>query len=78
MQVVATATLAAYVGAGGLGRFIADGFGLQDTPMILSGAILVALLALVTEIGLGRLEVGLTPGRRRGSPTPGGAAQVRG
>ena len=46
--------------------------------MILSGAILVALLALVTEIGLGRLEVGLTPGRRRGSPTPGGAAQVRG
>jgi osmoprotectant transport system permease protein len=78
VQVVATATLAAYVGAGGLGRFIADGFGLQDTPMILSGAILVALLALVTEIGLGRLEVGLTPGRRRGSPTPGGAAQVRG
>jgi len=78
VQVVATATLAAYVGAGGLGRFIADGFGLQDTPMILSGAILVALLALVTEIGLGRLEVGLTPGRRRGSPTPGDAAQVRG
>jgi len=78
VQVVATATLAAYVGAGGLGRFIADGFGLQDTPMILSGAILVALLALVTEIGLGRLEVGLTPGRRRGSPPPGDAGQVRG
>ncbi len=81
VQVVATATLAAYIGAGGLGRFIADGFGLQDQPMILSGAILVALLALVTEIGLGRLEARLTPGRRRGAPTPApgpAPAQVRG
>ena len=78
VQVVATATLAAYIGAGGLGRFIADGFGLQDRPMILAGAILVALLALVTEIGLGRLESRLTPGRRRG-PVPGPApAQITG
>ena len=78
VQVVATATLAAYIGAGGLGRFIADGFGLQDRPMILAGAILVALLALVTEIGLGRLEARLTPGQRRG-PVPGPApAQIRG
>ena len=78
VQVVATATLAAYIGAGGLGRFIADGFGLQDRPMILSGAILVALLALVTEIGLGRVEARLTPGQRRG-PVPGpAAAQIRG
>lgn len=77
VQVVATATLAAYIGAGGLGRFIADGFGLQDRPMILSGAILVALLALVTEIGLGRLESRLTPGRRRAAPGP-APAQIRG
>ncbi|MEP6463411.1 MAG: ABC transporter permease [Frankiaceae bacterium] len=78
VQVVATATLAAYIGAGGLGRYIADGFGLQDQPMILAGSILVALLALVTELGLGRLETRLTPGRRRG-PIPGPApAQIRG
>jgi osmoprotectant transport system permease protein len=78
VQVVATATLAAYIGAGGLGRYIADGFGLQDRPMILAGAILVALLALVTEIGLGWLEARLSPGRRRG-PVPGPApAQIRG
>lgn len=72
VQVVATATLAAYIGAGGLGRYIADGFGLQDRPMILAGAFLVALLALVTEIGLGRVEARLTPGRRR-RPLPGPA-----
>ena len=46
--------------------------------MILAGAILVALLALVTEIGLGRVEARLTPGQRRG-PVPGPApAQIRG
>lgn len=78
VQVVATATLAAYIGAGGLGRFIADGFGLQDTPMILAGAILVALLALLTEIGLGRIEASLTPGRRRAAVPGPAPAQIRG
>lgn len=78
VQVVATATLAAYIGAGGLGRYIADGFGLQDQPMILAGSILVALLALVTELGLGRLETRLTPGRRRGSIPGPAPAQIRG
>jgi len=46
---VATATLAALVGGGTLGRFIADGFALRDTPQLIGGAILVALLAVVTE-----------------------------
>lgn len=49
VQVVATATLAALVAGGGLGRYIADGFGLQDNGLLLAGAILVALLALATE-----------------------------
>ncbi len=49
VQVVATATLAALVGGGTLGRFIADGFALRDTPQLIGGAILVALLAVVTE-----------------------------
>jgi osmoprotectant transport system permease protein len=46
---VATATLAALVGGGTLGRFIADGFALQDTPQLVGGAVLVAALAVVTE-----------------------------
>jgi osmoprotectant transport system permease protein len=49
VAVVATATLAALVAGGGLGRYIADGFGLQDNGLLLAGAILVALLALITE-----------------------------
>jgi len=49
VQVVATATLAALVGGGGLGRFIVDGFAVRDEARLLGGAILVALLALATE-----------------------------
>lgn len=52
VQVVATATLAALVGGGGLGRFIVDGFALRRQDMLVAGAILVALLALLTERSL--------------------------
>ena len=48
---VATATLAALIAGGGLGRFIVDGFALQDQAMLVAGAILVALLAVLTERG---------------------------
>ncbi|MFI5255442.1 MAG: ABC transporter permease, partial [Candidatus Limnocylindrales bacterium] len=41
VQVVATATLAALVAGGGLGRFIVDGFALRDDGMLIGGAILV-------------------------------------
>ncbi len=56
VQVVATATLAAVTAWGGLGRFIVDGFGQQDNAQIVAGALLVALLALVTELSLARLQ----------------------
>lgn len=56
VQVVATATLAAVTAWGGLGRFIVDGFGQQDNAQIVAGALLVGLLALVTELGLGFLQ----------------------
>ncbi len=46
---VATATLAALIAGGGLGRYIVDGFALQNQAMLVSGAILVALLAVLTE-----------------------------
>lgn len=49
VQVVATATLAALVAGGGLGRYIVDGFALREDDRILAGAVLVALLALATE-----------------------------
>jgi osmoprotectant transport system permease protein len=66
VQVVATATLAALVGGGGLGRFIVDGFALRQQDMLVAGAILVALLALLTERSLTVLEGRVvSPGLRR-------------
>ena len=56
VQVVATATLAAVTAWGGLGRFIVDGFGQQDNVQIVAGALLVALMALVTELTLARVQ----------------------
>jgi len=53
---VGTATLAAFIGAGGLGDPIAAGLALSDTRMILSGALPAALLALVVDFGLGMVE----------------------
>ncbi|MFG2773685.1 ABC transporter permease [Streptomyces sp. NPDC048350] len=52
VQVVATATIAAMVGQGGLGRIITAGFNTYDTPQVVAGALLVALLALVVELVL--------------------------
>ncbi len=65
VQVVATATLAALVGGGGLGRLINLGFGQRDYGVMIAGALLVAALALLTELLLVVLSWALTPGRRR-------------
>ncbi len=63
VQVVATATLAALVGGGGLGRFIVDGFALQQDDQLVGGAILVALLAILTDRLFTRVErVVVSPG----------------
>ena len=61
IEVIGSATLAAFVGAGGLGTFITSGITLMDERMLLSGALLVTLLALLTEWILARLELRLTP-----------------
>ncbi len=53
---VGTATLAAFIGAGGLGEPIVQGLSFNDPRMILSGAVPAALLALVLDQGLGWLE----------------------
>ena len=77
VAVVATATLAALVAGGGLGRYIADGFGLRDEARLVAGAILVALLALVVERSFTFVERRtLLPGDRR-RPTPADLAPVR-
>ncbi|MYZ38623.1 ABC transporter permease subunit [Streptomyces sp. MnatMP-M17] len=49
VQLVATATLAALVGGGGLGRIITAGFNLADTAQVVAGAVLVAVFALLVE-----------------------------
>ncbi|MDL1896982.1 ABC transporter permease [Anaerolineae bacterium CFX7] len=56
VEVIASATLAAFIGAGGLGIYITRGFALYDNAILLVGAISVALLALSAEIILGALE----------------------
>ena len=61
VEVIGSATLAAFVGAGGLGTFITSGITLIDERLLLTGAVLVILLALLTEWTLARLEVRVTP-----------------
>jgi osmoprotectant transport system permease protein len=56
VQVIATATIGAYAGTGGLGRFIIDGFALQDYPQVFGGALLVAALAIVGDRSLAAVE----------------------
>ena len=58
---VGVATLAAFIGAGGLGDPIVTGLQLNDTYLILSGAVPAALLALAVDFLLGRFETFLVP-----------------
>lgn len=57
---VGIATIAAFVGAGGLGDFIYQGIGLNDNRLILLGAIPAALLALILDFLISRIEVSFT------------------
>lgn len=49
LQLIATAVVAAYAGLGGLGRFLIDGLGQRDIPQVISGSLVVTLLALACE-----------------------------
>jgi osmoprotectant transport system permease protein len=70
VQVVATATLAAIVAGGGLGRYIVDGFATQIYTKVFAGALLVALLALATELSLAAGRRALTPRGLRSLKAP--------
>jgi len=67
VQIVATATLGALIGFQGLGSFIVEGLAQFDDGKILTGAVLVALLAILTEVAFGGLERVATPWSRRGA-----------
>lgn len=82
VQIVATATLGAIFGFGGLGRYLVDGVAQNDEGQTFGGVILVAGLAIVTELGFGLLERAMTsPGlalrEDRGAPVA-SASGIRG
>ncbi|MGZ0150205.1 ABC transporter permease [Kribbella sp. WER1] len=67
LQIVSTATIAALVSLGGLGRYVIDGLKLRDFPQMFTGALLVALLALLLDALfalIGRITV--SPGLKLG------------
>jgi osmoprotectant transport system permease protein len=61
VSIVASATLAAFIGGGGLGDFITMGIGMMQVDLMLVGAIPVTVLAILTEVLFGRIERALTP-----------------
>jgi osmoprotectant transport system permease protein len=61
VEIIASATLAAFIGVGGLGRFITSGLTLYDFSLLLVGAVPVAVLTLLAEGGLAAIERWLTP-----------------
>lgn len=69
LQIIATATIAAYVNLGGLGRYIFDGLALYDYGRVLVGAILVAALTLVVDSLLALAVWASVPGTGRLSRT---------
>ena len=56
VQVVSAATLAVFIGGGGLGELISSGMGLMDMPQLIAGALLVALLAGAVELAFALVE----------------------
>ena len=58
---IGTATLAAFIGAGGLGEPIVTGLALNDVSLILQGAVPAALLAIITELAFEQMERVLIP-----------------
>jgi len=63
VEVISSATLAAFIGGGGLGIFVTRGFALFEPRIMLVGAIPVAALALISEVILGLVERWVSPYR---------------
>jgi osmoprotectant transport system permease protein len=56
LQVIATATIASFVGLGGLGRLVYDGLSVRDFPQMVSGAVLVAALAVGVDVVIALIQ----------------------
>ena len=61
VQIVATATLATFIGAGGYGDYIVDGINVFNTPELITGALAVAVFAIIVEVFMGWLQRRVTP-----------------
>lgn len=74
LQVIATATIAAAVSLGGLGRYLIDGLAVRDYPQMAGGAVVVASLALAVDLGWALLtRYAVSPGLTgRSRPVRGG------
>src|ERR687893_3273929 len=75
VQVVASATLATFIGGGALGDYIVEGFQRGDINISLAGALTVAVLAIITEVGFGAAERVVTPKGLKISQSRGRAAK---
>lgn len=79
VQVVATATLAAVIGGGTLGHLIITGFNTGNQVRVFGAALVVAALAIATELSFGQLQRSATsPGLRRGRTPDQPAPEGRG
>ena len=70
VEVVASATLAAFIGGGGLGEYIVNGIALNDGRLLVEGAAAVGALALAVQGGLALVERRMSPHRFRGTAGP--------
>lgn len=61
LQLVATATVAAYIGLGGLGRFLFDGMAVNDYSLVLAGAVLTAVLAACLDLAFAGIQRAVVP-----------------
>lgn len=61
VQVLATATVVAYIGLGGLGRYLIDGLAVQDYPRMVAGALAVTAVALAVDLALAGLQRAVRP-----------------
>jgi osmoprotectant transport system permease protein len=70
IQIVATATIAAYAGIGGLGRYIVDGLARKDYDSVVGGSVIVVALAIAVQLGFAGLRRSIvSPGLRGESRT---------
>lgn len=69
IQNIGLATLAAYIGAGGFGDWILQGLAMVSPPILFAGAVSVAVMAMLTEIIMGRLRFLIIPAGLRTDST---------